>query len=387
MRLSSPVSRARYLAPVSTDSGRAPTRWEGPDEEQAAPPRRAQDGGSHSSAPLRRRAEAGTAPRSSIHPAEPRVRRRAQLLTVAGLTVFIAATVALVWTQGLILSRDWLFGWLLLGLLAVSLSDPLRWARSVVVDWLPLMIVLLCYDLSLPVRQWLGIQPHVWPQLDADRLVFGGIPTISLQHWLYDARAPHWYDYATFPVYLSHFFVTLLVLGLLWKFSHERFRHYRTLVVALATAGFVTYVLFPAVPPWLAAVRGYIEPVHRVIAGMWGAAGVEPAKALFENQNDFFNQEAAIPSLHAAYPMLLLLFFWGAGRWARAGLVTYVLAMAFTLVYAGEHYVADILIGWLYAAAVVAGVAWARRRRAARPHPADGAPRPQRGRRGARAAR
>ena len=66
--------------------------------------------------------------------------------------------------------------------------------------------------------------------------------------------------------------------------------------------------------------------------------------------------------------MLLLLFFWGAGRWARAGLIAYVLAMAFTLVYAGEHYVADILIGWLYAAAVVAGVAWARRRRAHHRH-------------------
>ena len=77
--------------------------------------------------------------------AEPRQdRRRARLLTAAGLAGFAAATVALVWTQGLILSRDWLFGWLLLGLLAVSLSDPLRWARAVVVDWLPLMAVLLC---------------------------------------------------------------------------------------------------------------------------------------------------------------------------------------------------------------------------------------------------
>jgi hypothetical protein len=288
-----------------------------------------------------------------------------------GLTVFAVATVALVWTQGLILSRDWLFGWLLLGLLAVSLSDPLRWARSMLVDWLPLMIVLLCYDLSLPVRKWVGIKPHVWPQLDADRIVFGQLPTTWLQQRLYQAGVAHWYDYVGFVVYLSHFFVTLIVLAVLWKVSYERFRRYRALVVALATAGFVTYVVFPAVPPWLAAVRGYIEPVHRVIAGMWGAAGVEPAKALFENQNDFFNQEAAIPSLHAAYPMLLLLFFWGAGRWVRASLIAYVLAMAFTLVYAGEHYVADILIGWLYAGAVIAGVHWARRRRAARRSPAE----------------
>jgi membrane-associated phospholipid phosphatase len=317
--------------------------------------------------------------RSASTSAEPRAdRRNARVLTAAGLAAFAVATVALVWTQGLILSRDWLFGWMLVGLFAVSLSDPLRWARGVVVDWLPLMIVLLGYDLSLPVREWVGIAPHVWPQLDADRFVFGELPTISLQHSLYDVRVAHWYDYATFAVYLSHYFVTLLVLGLLWKLSHERFRQYRTLVVALATAGFVTYVLFPAVPPWLAAWYGYIEPVPRTISHMWGELGITPAQALFENHGEFYNQEAAVPSLHAAYPMLLLLFFWGAGRWARVGLGAYVLAMAFTLVYSGEHYVADIVVGWLYAAAVFAGVSWARRRRARRrppptpPRPAPG---------------
>lgn len=292
--------------------------------------------------------------------------RRGRVLTAVGLAVFVAASVVLVWTQGLILSRDWLYGWVLLGLLAVSLADPKRWARGVVVDWLPLMAVLLCYDLSLPVREWVGITPHVWPQLNADRIVFGQLPTITLQHWLYDVGAAHWYDYVAFVVYLSHFFVTLLVLGLLWKLSHERFRHYRALVVGLATAGFVTYVLFPAVPPWMAATNGYIEPVPRTISAMWTVVGITPAKALFENHNQFYNQEAAIPSLHAAYPMLLLLFFWGAGRWARAGLVAYVLAMAFTLVYGGEHYVVDILIGWLYAAGVYAGVGWIRRRRGQR---------------------
>jgi hypothetical protein len=309
-----------------------------------------------------------TATRSEAEsPARPRVdRRRARLLTAVGLTAFIGATVVLVRSEGLFISRDWLFGWILLGLLAVSLSDPLGWARGVIVDWLPLMIVLLCYDLSLPVRTWLGIAPHVWPQLDADRFVFGRLPTITLQHWLYDPKAPHWYDYATFPIYLSHFFVTLLVLGVLWKVSHERFRHYRALVVTLATAGFVTYVLFPAVPPWEAAWYHYIEPVSRTLARMWGDAGITPAKALFENHDQFYNQEAAIPSLHAAYPMLLLLFFWGAGRWVRAGLIAYVLAMAFTLVYSGEHYVADILIGWLYAGAVFALVGVVRRRGARR---------------------
>jgi membrane-associated phospholipid phosphatase len=304
--------------------------------------------------------------------------RRARRLTLAGAGAYAAATAALVGANGLILSRDWLFAWLLVGLLALSLADPRRWVRGVVVDWLPLMAVLLCYDLSRPVREWVGVQPHVLPQLDADRWAFGEVPSITLQHALHDPGTAHWYDFATFFVYLSHFFVTLLVLALLWRFSYPRFRQYRTLVVALATAGFATYVLFPAVPPWLAAWYGHIEPVPRTIGEMWGHVGIQPAAALFENRGEFYNQEAAIPSLHAAYPMLLLLFLWRSGWWVRIGLAAYVLAMAFALVYTGEHYVSDVVVGWLFAGAVFAAAAWLRRQRGQREREGDLRPLAQR---------
>jgi membrane-associated phospholipid phosphatase len=46
------------------------------------------------------------------------------------------------------------------------------------------------------------------------------------------------------------------------------------------------------------------------------------------------------------------------GRLARVGLVAYTLAMAVTLVYAGEHYVADVLLGWVYAAIAVGAMNW-----------------------------
>ncbi len=46
-------------------------------------------------------------------------------------------------------------------------------------------------------------------------------------------------------------------------------------------------------------------------------------------------------------------------------LVAYVLVMAFTLVYTAEHYVVDILLGWVLAAVVLAVIrrfeAWRRR--------------------------
>ena len=59
-------------------------------------------------------------------------------------------------------------------------------------------------------------------------------------------------------------------------------------------------------------------------------------------------------------------------------LVGYLAAMTFTLVYGGEHYVFDVLVGWLYAALAVGAVGWllprVDRRRAARS--ADRAPTP-----------
>jgi membrane-associated phospholipid phosphatase len=282
-------------------------------------------------------------------------RRRA--LTAAGLAGLLAVMAATVAWRGVFLSRDWLFAWVLAALVVLSLGDLRRRLRAVVVDWLPLMAVLLLYDLSNGVREALGVGPHVLPQLHADRMLADGtLPTLALQHSLYTFGHPHWWDYAAFAVYLTHFFVTLAVAVAVWQLAHEQFRRLRTLVVALASAGFVTYVLFPAVPPWLAAIDGHLAPVHRIVAEMWGHVELQPALALFENRDPFYNEVAAVPSLHAAYPVLLLLFFWPAGRWPRLGLGAYALAMALTLVYTGEHYVSDILAGWAYAGLTFAAV-------------------------------
>lgn len=299
-------------------------------------------------------------PRSSASSDEPR-RRRRRWLTAVALAAFAGSTAAAVAWRGVFLSRDWLFAWILVALLVLSMGDLRRWARGVVVDWLPLMAALLLYDLSNGVREGLGVRPHVLPQLDADRLLDGSsVPTIGLQHALYAPGQAHWYDYATFGVYLTHFFATLVVAVALWRFAHHRFARFRTLVVALATAGFVTYVLFPAAPPWLAAYDGHLPPVHRIVGEMWQHVGLAPAGALFETRDAFYNQVAALPSLHAAYPVLLLVFFWGAGWRVRLGLGAYALAMGFTLVYTGEHYVSDILVGWVYAGLTftVATAAW-----------------------------
>jgi membrane-associated phospholipid phosphatase len=63
------------------------------------------------------------------------------------------------------------------------------------------------------------------------------------------------------------------------------------------------------------------------------------------------NPVAAIPSLHAAYPFLVLLF--AVKFFRRRGLVVlpYVAIVWFAVIYLGEHYATDVLIGAAYATA------------------------------------
>ena len=54
---------------------------------------------------------------------------------------------------------------------------------------------------------------------------------------------------------------------------------------------------------------------------------------------------------------MIALFFWRTSRWwTRLVLAVYPLLMAFSLVFGAEHYVVDILLGWVYA--VLVEVVW-----------------------------
>ena len=183
--------------------------------------------------------------------------------------------------------------------------------------------------------------------------------TGRLQDALYTPGHLHFWDYAAFGFWFSHFFVTLLVGVAIWLYRYEWFHRFAACVVALAAMGLVTYVLFPAAPPWLAADHGDRHETHRITHAVVNNLPVPKAGALFQKGTDWGNDVAAVPSLHAAYTMLVCLFLWPrvGGRW-RPLLVAYPIGMGLSLVYLGEHYLIDILLGWVYAAVAVYAVNW-----------------------------
>ncbi len=280
-----------------------------------------------------------------------------------GPASFLLGTAVAFLFGGVPYQRDALAIWLLIGLLCFSLSDLRGYFRGVILDWLPFIAMLIAYD-SLRGSASHLFAVHYLPQLQIDRWMFGGTaPTVTLQHWLWHGHVV-WYDVIIWAVYLTHFFATPLLAAILWKIDRERFRRFAVLVGGLSFAGLITYVLYPAAPPWLAAQQGLMSPVMRIIPEVWPHVGLHSAGSLVESGYRFANDVAAVPSLHAAISLLIAITLWPRRRrWLRPLVAAYPVAMAFSLVFGGEHYVFDILLGWGYTAAVVlAGSALLRRR-------------------------
>ena len=288
------------------------------------------------------------------HPSSPGARFRAVLRGHRQLVAWAAFVVALlvyVAFLGIPYSTDDILLWVTAALFCASIGDLGRWRRGIVRDWLPLYAVLACYSLLRGYASHLWFAAHWSPQVRFDEwLGRGVVPTVRLQNALFDPTNLHVWDYLAWCTYMTHFFASFVIAGVLWVKDHDRFRRFVPLFVGLTFAGYLTYLLYPAMPPWMVSANGAMAPSTRIIPVLWNHVGFHQAAALFEGNTTFDNDVAAVPSLHAAYPMLICLFFWGRAKpWLRVLLATYVVAMASTLVYTGEHFVFDILVGWTYA--------------------------------------
>jgi hypothetical protein len=303
-------------------------------------------------------------------PVVPDVRKR----RVAGMAVWAVAFILFVAVVGVPTSDPLVaFGWLWLATIAWRNYRPWREHLIFLRDWLPVVLLLVFYNVSRGSADKL-FDPHVQFMIDADekmfgRLTGGHIPTVWLQQHLYDPSHVPWWEVATTLVYISHFLTVPTVAVILWVRNRGLSYRFIRRWIFLSMAGLITYFLYPAAPPWWASERGYLgDHVARFSSRGFDVLGLHSAgNTLNGLQADQSNPVAAMPSLHTAYALMAVAFFLPMvrKRWWPV-LLAYPLAMTFTLVYTGEHYVADVLVGWLYVGLtfLVVGLAerwWARR--------------------------
>jgi len=285
--------------------------------------------------------------------------QRDKLVRFGMPAIWGAFTIALFAASGVPSSHGALFPWIVLGMAAFTASDFRHRLPRLVRDWAPFVLVLLTYDVLRGFADGLMFHAHELPQLRVEAWIFGKpVPTVWLhEHLWHGAHDLRWWDYASTAVYMTHFLGTTVVAAALWTWRHDRFARFATMVCGLAAAGYATYVLYPAAPPWMAAQQGNLGPANRIVPVVWAQIPLAHVNTFFDRGLHYANNVAAMPSLHAGYALLLSLYLWRiAPRWARPALALYPVAMAWALVYTGEHYVVDCVAGWVYAVVVFLGV-------------------------------
>jgi PAP2 superfamily len=290
------------------------------------------------------------------------------------LGLYVVALVLWTATYGIPVQRELVILWTCGALACASIGRPPREIGQLVLDWLPIVAVLWVYDLTRGAADSFGIGVHAQTMVDFDSFVFvGETPTEWLQDRLYDPGVVHWWDVAFTLVYTSYFIVPFALAGYLWARDRGAFHRFTRRLVTLALAGLATYIAFPAAPPWMAGEMGLIGEVHRTTGKGWEVISVGTA-SLFSKGQASSNLVAAVPSLHCAFVTLVALFLWSRVRRRRLRplLLLYPLAMGLTLMATGEHYFFDVVLGWLYAGAVMAAWTWWERRREAKlPRPVN----------------
>jgi len=172
--------------------------------------------------------------------------------------------------------------------------------------------------------------------------------------------------------YGTFIFVAIGFAIYLYVKDYERMRMFGWVFLLVNLAGFATYHLYPAAPPWyfhahgcsvdLAAQASEAPKLARVDAFL----GVHYFHDFYGRASDVFG---AMPSLHVAYPLLILLFGWPVMHTlGRTFAIVFLILMCAAAIYLDHHWIVDVVAGLALAAAVRAAVqAVARRTVAAVP--------------------
>jgi membrane-associated phospholipid phosphatase len=241
-------------------------------------------------------------------------------------------------------------------------------------DFVPFAFLIVFYAELRGLAHVAHPLPYVWPQIHLEKaLFFGHVPAVDLQHWLWPGISdPSNVDpvgpFERFILFVTriHSVVPMTVAFFLWVTRRALFYRFAATFLVLSFSAAVTFFLYPSAPPWAAGNFGILD-VYK-INGNIGVGSSAPTNGGVGVYNLIHgNPFAAIPSLHGGYSFLITFFLgvlaWKAGkRWLVPLLAIYPLMQAFAVIYTGNHYVVDILIGYLYVLVAYFATLWIWRR-------------------------
>ena len=285
-----------------------------------------------------------------------------RVVRIVLLATYAAVYVVYVWKVGLPIARIAVLFSVAPPVLLAQVGKPWRaWLRTIG-DLAIYAAMWLAYDRSRGFADAAGFPLQVQFPAYVDRfLAFNHDPNVWMQDRFYHPNSIRWYDVAGSLIYFTHFLFPVAAAVVLWIVSRRLWVRYMRRFATVLFAGVATYIVLPTAPPWMASSDYHVFPeLARPTGRGWTRLHLRSVGKAFLKGAEWSNPTAALPSLHAAFALFVPLFFftWVRRPGWRALMLCFPVSMGLTLVYFGEHYVTDILLGWLYVAGSFAFWNW-----------------------------
>lgn len=264
---------------------------------------------------------------------------------------FRNATIATGLSIGYLLLAAWLIGYKPDQLVLVLLFNFLFYlsgvTRRFILGFTVFIVFWILFDAmkAFPNYRYNGV--HIESLYRFEKKLFGVEGQTPNEYWL--AHRSTLLDVVTGCCYLCWIPLPLAFSGYLFHRDKELFMRYSLTFLLVNLLGFVVYYAYPAAPPWYVHQYGFgFDPHTRGNTAGLGRFDsyfhVGIFSGLYSKSSNVF---AAMPSLHASYP--LTVFYYGLkyrlGWKINLFFGLIMVGIWFAAVYSGHHYVLDVLAG------------------------------------------
>lgn len=196
------------------------------------------------------------------------------------------------------------------------------------------------YGIYLIVRNLVVPTAQTTAFLNAERL-------IDFEKTLHIYWEPGWqrwaFDHAEWSLDFSNWFymfgympIILTTATMVYLFDRDRYKRYRSVILVSLFLALIVFSTFPLAPPRFEDTRSGMVDILAMNGSIISKPGSE----------SFYNQYAAMPSLHFGWALLISILFLTSRHWFwKLCGVIYPVAMLFTIVLTANHYILDAVGG------------------------------------------
>lgn len=239
--------------------------------------------------------------------------------------------------------------WLIIGFYNLCFFINVK-TRRLILAFTIFLLFGVIYDLMKVYPNYMINNVDVAPLYHFERKIFGIIVNNQLltPNEFFAKYHNMFLDLISGLFYINWMPIPLAFAFYLYLKNKEQFLQFSLTFFLVNIIGFSIYYIHPAAPPWYVQLYGF--DLHTgVLGNTAGLArfdsliGVPVFSSIYTRNSNVF---AALPSLHSAYPVVVLYYAYRNGlSWINWLLGLFMVGIWFSAVYSGHHYVTDVLLG------------------------------------------